>query len=201
MLKKRVIVYLADLTHTGQLVATNFHPLAIGLIAAYAKSQFSDEVEIELFRYPEDLRVAIEKRPPDVLGFSNYSWNCNLSYEFAQRVKRQHPETIIVFGGPNYGLSRDEQDRFWQRFPLIDFYVVKEGEVATVELIKRLDQYDFDAQALKEDGVVLPSCHYVYGDQFVSGELLNRIQKLDQIPSPYLMGLMDKFFDGVLIPM
>ena len=41
MLSKKVVVYLADLTHTGQLVATNFHPLAIGLIAAYTKSQLS----------------------------------------------------------------------------------------------------------------------------------------------------------------
>ena len=201
MLKRKVIIYLADLTHTGQLVATNIHPLAIGLIAAYAKAGLGEMVDIELFRYPEDLRAAIERRPPDILGFSNYSWNCNLSYAFAKRVKQRHPKTVIVFGGPNYGLSREEQDQFWQRYPLIDFYVPKEGERATIELIKRLDEYDFDARSLKEEGVALPSCHYVYGDRFVSGELLNRIQDLDEIPSPYIMGLMDKFFDGVLIPM
>src|SRR3989344_8084773 len=96
---KRIVVYLADLTHTGQLVATNIHPLAIGLIAAYMKKIFGDMVDVRLFRYPDDLKVAVERQLPDVLGFSNYSWNVNLAYEFARRVKLRHPETIILFGG------------------------------------------------------------------------------------------------------
>jgi len=197
----RTVVYLADLTHTGQLVATNIHPLAIGLVAAYAKKMLGDRVDIELFRYPEDLRTAMERRPPDILGFSNYSWNCNLAYEFAKRVKQRHPKTVIVFGGPNYGLSREEQERFWHRYPILDFYMVKEGEKSTVELIETLTRYGFDLEALKGDEVIMPNCHYVHGDKFISGQLLDRIRDLDEIPSPYLTGLMDKFFDSVLIPM
>ena len=201
MSSERLAVYLADLTHTGQLVATNFHPLAIGLIAAYAKKMLGDEVEIELFRYPEDLKAALERRPPRILGFSNYSWNCNLDYEFAKRAKQRHQETVVVFGGPNYGLSKEEQERFWRRYPLLDFYVVKEGEMSLIGLISALTRYGFDVAALKNDGAVIPNCHYIHGDRFVCGELLDRIKSLDEIPSPYLTGLMDKFFDNVLIPM
>lgn len=201
MNNEQVVIYLADLTHTGQLVATNIHPLAIGLIAAYAKKALGDRVEIELFRYPEDLRAAIERRPPRILGFSNYSWNCNLAYEFAKRIKQRHPRTVLVFGGPNYGLSREEQLRFWRCYPLLDFYVVKEGEMSLIELIEALVQYDFDIAALKGDEVAIPNCHYVHVDRFICGQLLDRIKDLDEIPSPYLTGLMDKFFDNVLIPM
>jgi len=201
MLKEKIVVYFADLTHTGQLVATNIHPLAIGLVAAYAKSRLGELIDIELFRYPEDLGDAIERRPPDILGFSNYSWNCNLAYEFAKRVKQRHQNTVIIFGGPNYGLSREEQARFWQSFPLIDFYMVKEGEKSTVRLIEKLVEYEFDIEAIKSGEVVIPNCHYIYNGKFISGEILPRIKDLDEVPSPYLTGLMDKFFDGVLIPM
>ena len=201
MAENRIVMYLADLTHTGQLIATNFHPLAIGLIAAYTKKRLGEAVEIELFRYPNDLKAALERRPPQILGFSNYSWNCNLAYQFTRRVKRRYPQTIVVFGGPNYGLSREEQQRFWRRYPSLDFYVVKEGEPATIELIDALVQYQFDVEALKSDGLILSNCHYLHDGQLVCGQLRERIKSLDEVPSPYLSGLMDKFFDNVLIPM
>ena len=201
MLSDRIVVYLADLTHTGQLIATNIHPLAIGLIAAYAKKILGDGLDIELFRYPEDLKAAMERRPPQILGFSNYSWNCNLAYEFAKRVKQKHPRTVIVFGGPNYGLSKEEQERFWRHYPLLDFYVVKEGEMSMIGLIEALARYEFEVKALQNDNVAIPNCHYVRNGKFVYGHLLDRIKNLDEIPSPYLAGLMDKFFDNVLIPM
>ncbi len=200
-MREKTTIYLADLTHTGQLVATNIHPFAIGLLGAYAKEKLREQVDIELFRFPEDLKAALERHPPNILGFSNYSWNCNLSYEFARRVKARFPKTVIVFGGPNYGLSRQEQDAFWQRFPLIDFYVVKEGEVGFVELVKRLVEHDFNIEALKHASQALSNCHYLRGEEFMTGPLLPRIRDLDEIPSPYLNGSMDKFFDGVLIPM
>ncbi|MCP3876762.1 MAG: hypothetical protein GY699_26935 [Desulfobacteraceae bacterium] len=46
---KKIIVYLVDLTHTGQLVASNVHPYGIGLIAAYMKEFLNDNLHIELF--------------------------------------------------------------------------------------------------------------------------------------------------------
>jgi radical SAM superfamily enzyme YgiQ (UPF0313 family) len=195
------VVYLADLTHTGQLVASNTHPLAIGLIAAYLKGKLADRVEIELFRYPADLSAALERRTPQVLGFSDYSWNCNLSYEYVRRVKRQQPETVIVFGGPNYGLVAEEQQAFWSRYPLVDFFVVKEGEAAMVKLLGALEEFAFSAAALKQAGVIVPSIHYFHDGRVVAGPLLPRFEDLNEIPSPYLVGLMDKFFDNVLIPM
>ena len=36
---------------------------------------------------------------------------------------------------------------------------------------------------------------------FYKGEILNRIKDLDEIPSPYLNGMLDKFFDGKLNPL
>lgn len=198
--EKKTFVYLADLTHTGQLVAANTHPYGIGLIGAYLASKLPGTVDVQLFKYPDDLKTALDNRIPRIIGFSNYSWNCHLSQEFARRIKERHPEIIIVFGGPNYGLSLEEQTEYWRRFPYMDFYVLKEGEAAMVELVNALERFEYDAGALKKEGAVVPSCHYVHNGDFVAGPLLPRISDMNEIPSPYLAGMMDKFFDNVLIP-
>ena len=77
MMKKERI-YLADLTHTGQIVASNVAPLGIGLIASYLLKTHSEEVDIELFKYPHDLSRALEVEIPRLVGFANYSWNLDL---------------------------------------------------------------------------------------------------------------------------
>jgi radical SAM superfamily enzyme YgiQ (UPF0313 family) len=197
----KTLIYLADLTHTGPVISSNVHPLAAGLLGAALLRDIPDLVEVELFKYPHDLSEAIERQFPRIVGFSNYSWNCNLAYEYAKRIKEASPETIIIFGGPNYGLVQDEMAWFWKRYPLIDFYVVKEGEVAIVELVRALHEVDYDSLQLKKAGVRPGNCHYWWKGELVTGELLPRIEDLGELCSPYLMGLMDKFFDGTLSPM
>ena len=194
-------IYLADLSHTGTIVSANFFPLAIGYVAANLSAELPGQVEIELFKYPKDLSSALSKKIPQVIGFSNYSWNINLSYEYVKQIKRRYPETVVVMGGPNYGLSKGEIKDFWERYPLIDFYVVFEGEIAMVELVRSLQLVNFDVDALRKNKTRLPNCHYKSGDDIIEGELLPRIADLGELPSPYLAGMMDKFFDVILIPM
>ncbi|MBI3011646.1 MAG: cobalamin B12-binding domain-containing protein [Candidatus Omnitrophica bacterium] len=197
----RSVIYLADLTHTGPVISSNVHPLAAGLVGAYVVERCPNRIEVELFKYPQDLSAAMARRRPRLVGFSNYSWTCNLSYEYARQIKHAYPEIVIVFGGPNYGLREQEMLAFWQRYPLIDFYLVKEGELPMVELLHGLEDCGYDPAALKRSGRSLPNCHYQWQGTLVTGEILPRLTELEQLPSPYLMGLMDKFFDGVLSPM
>ncbi len=199
-MKKRLI-YLADLTHTGAGIASNVFPLAIGLVASYVQEIYQEKYGIELFKYPDDLNQALKRETPDIVGFSNYSWNCHLSYQFAKAIKEQFPQTIVVFGGPNYGLTDPEVREFWSRFPRLDFYLVKEGELAFVKLLEQLERYGFDAPALKNSDECISNAHYVGENGLTKGEVLPRLADLQVLGSPYLKGFMDKFFDSVLIPM
>ena len=79
----RKVVYLADLTHTGPVISSNVHPLAVGLIGAYLCQEFNDCIKVELFKYPQDLTRALDECIPDVLGFSHYSWNSEISHAYA----------------------------------------------------------------------------------------------------------------------
>ena len=52
----------------------------------------------------------------------------------------------------------------------------------------------------KIDGCVFihPDTKETENPSFYRGEILSRIKDLDEIPSPYLNGMLDKFFDGRL---
>lgn len=195
-------VSLADLTHTGILVDANNIPLAIGYIAAYAKTKLNNDLDMPLFKYPSDLSQFLGKETPRMACFTHYMWNARISSTFARQIKKHHPETVIVMGGPHYPVDATEQRRFLESHPEIDFYVDGEGEMPFVELVKALDAVGFDAERLKSSGQPLPSVDYIYKDRFVQNELMSRVIDLDKsLPSPYLTGLLDKFFDDKLTAM
>ncbi len=200
-MKKKFLLYFADLTHTGPVISSDVFPYGAGMVAAYLLENFRDEIEVELFKFPDDLAQALEKRKPDMVGFSNYSWNFHLSYDFAERIKRKYPETIILFGGPNYGLHTKEIELFWNNYNLIDFHIVGEGEVVTGSLYKKLKNHSFDVSDLKSSGEVLDGCHYLYEGKVVRNAPPTRVKTLTELPSPYLLGLMDKFWEDRLIPL
>jgi radical SAM superfamily enzyme YgiQ (UPF0313 family) len=201
MKNKKTLIYLADLTHTGPVISSEVFPLGIGLLASYLLTAIPDQVDVKIFKFPSDLSTALEKETPQIMGFSNYSWNCNLSYEYAKKIKQRFPKTVLLFGGPNYGFTEEELDGFWKRYPLLDFYIIQEGERALADLVPKLISCDFDVNFLKHANLPLPNCHYLKDGKLVKEESLPRIKSLDEIPSPYLMGLMDPFFDTKIIPM
>jgi radical SAM superfamily enzyme YgiQ (UPF0313 family) len=198
--REKKLIYLADLTHNGLVLSSNVFPLSIGLIGAYILDKNFDLYEIELFKYPEDLSRALETRKPDLVAFANYSWNFHIGYEYSRKIKERWPSLPIVFGGPNYGLTDGETEEFWMRYPLIDFYIVREGEEAFAQLVRALTLNGFNAEALKNSREALANCHYFAEQKIIKGPDLPRLM-LEDLPSPYLMGLMDKFFDENLAPL
>ena len=192
-------VALADLTHTGVVVDANNIPLAIGYIGAYAKEHLGDAIDVRLFKYPHALADFLRENTPAIAGFTNYMWNERLGWAFARAIKKHRPETVVVMGGPNYPVDSSEQYSYLSRHPEIDFFIDGEGEHPFVELFRALEQVRFDAREIKSNRVQLSSVHYVWNDEFVNGALLPRPLELDtMLPSPYLCGLLDEFFDDKL---
>jgi hypothetical protein len=120
-----MLVYLAQLSHeSGQVYQNHCFPLAIGFIGAYLKKEFGDTVEIELFKSPLELNTALTHAVPEVIMFSNYMWNCNLSIAFAERIRAEHGDVLIVMGGPNISSDSEKRHRFMTTNTAIDLYVV-----------------------------------------------------------------------------
>ena len=194
-----VNIWLCDLSYTQQGVSAECIPAAIGGIATFCEAYVKHHLKMRLFKYPEKLIEAMAGEPPQIVGFSNYSFNLELSYGFAEVIKRKHPEITVVMGGPNYPLDPDSQRLFLQEHPMIDFYVFREGESPFAKLVEALIAHDFSINKVKSLG--LDNVQAILEDgHFLAGELGDRLRDLDVIPSPYLAGKMDEFFDGKLMP-
>lgn len=191
-------VWLADLTYTQQQISAELIPQAIGGIASFTESRCA--AAIRLFKYPEVLARAMgEGELPDIVGFSNYVWNTNLSLAFARRIHALSPKTIVIFGGPHYPIIASEQEAYLRANPHIDFYIIKEGEAAFANLVEALSEEGLNRDAVKSRG--LASVHSIDADGLARlPPAIERIRDLSEIPSPYLDGRLDEFFDGKLLP-
>ena len=192
---KRLQVFLCDLTHTGNKIGTSNMPLSIGFLAAFAKKHLGDAVEFRLFKYPERLLGALAETIPDVIGFSTYVWNDALNASFCDFVKERSPQTITVLGGPNLPLANEGRAEYMQEHANADYFFIHEGERSFTKFLEKIVGGKLIRGAPVEGAV------YMAAGQLIVGDLLPRIMELDDIPSPYLEGLMDEFFDGRLVPM
>ena len=198
--KMKKKIFLADLTHTGKGILSSTFPLGISFVGSYVKKIFGDDYGIKIFKFPEHLSDAIMDDPPQILCLSNYSWNLELGYKLSSLAKQKFPNLIVVFGGPNYPESLLERVQFLKQHPTIDFYIQNEGEVGFVELIKKLQEYNFDINKLKNNRELIINCSYLDGEELIVGPFQS-ITDPNIIPSPYLTGLLDEFFNMKLAPM
>ena len=199
-------IYMADLGHNQLTLSSDVYPLGIGNLVTYAlaHAQVREPLEFKIFREPLDLKAALDSEPPDVLGFSGYSWNHNLSCHFAEYAKGLRGDTVTLMGGPNFPLTAAEQEAFLRSMPMIDFAVrgpTYEGERAFRNIIQRISEVAHSVDGVQEEAV--PGSMWINrrtGD-FVQGAEVDRILDLDEIPSPYLAGWMDPFFETGYFPM
>ena len=198
-------VYLCDLTHETIILVSDSIPVNIGYIGAYAKKVHGSDIDISLFKYPESAIAAIKSDPPDILALSNYSWNSNLSERMARLAKNVNPDVVTVQGGTNFPHASDQQLSYMKKKPATDFFVELEGEVSFSNLITQVLE-SRDCGQKKFDKPV-DGCVFIHPDtrenlvpDLVAGSAPDRLRNLDDIPSPYLTGLLDGFFDGRLLP-
>ena len=194
-------VYLCDLTHETVILVSDTIPLNLGFIGSYAKKIHGDSVEISLFKYPKNAIDAIKKNPPDLLGLSNYSWNSLLSEQVANIAKALNPKVVTVQGGPNFPHNADQQLEFLKKRPNTDFHIEFEGEASFSNLLGRVLKDRKNELELFDTPV--DGCVFIHPNKkkgLVKGSRPPRIQFLDDIPSPYLNGMLDNFFDGRLSP-
>ena len=122
-------IYLLDLTYNTTTLSTEAFPINIGYVAAYAKEQFGQNIEISLFKYIDDVECELKRSPPDILGVSNYAWNYRIGCEMANIFSKLNPNGLVIFGGPNFPIDLPSQERFFRENPVVDIYVQTDGEV------------------------------------------------------------------------
>jgi radical SAM superfamily enzyme YgiQ (UPF0313 family) len=200
------LVYLADLGHNQLTISSDVYPLGVGNLATYAQAyvRHTKGLDVRIFREPQDLKAALDAQAPDILGLSSYSWNHHLALSFARYAKAKRPDTITMMGGPNFPLTHPEQESWMRGMPEIDIGVrgpTYEGERAFRNIVQRYLDTGETLEGIQQEPV--PGNLWIdrrTGD-FVVGAEIERIVDLDEIPSPYLAGLMDPYFATGYLPM
>jgi radical SAM superfamily enzyme YgiQ (UPF0313 family) len=200
-MKKKLRIYLGDLTYDTVGLSTEVFPLNIGYIASFCKQNFGDKVEISLFKYIEKLETAIENNPPDILGLSNYAWCHRIGLEMFRIAKEKNLNIITVWGGPNFPRDIISQEKFMKKHTNVDFYVPVDGETGFSNIVEKCLELK---ELIFENVLSSPIEGCLSRDKNNKLQYSNpviRIKNLDEIQSPYTSGILDEFFDGRLSPM
>lgn len=132
---------------------------------------------------PDAYLSAIEHVKPDLIGFSIYVWSTPCLVEVARRVKRRRPETLIVFGGPSARTALFDLPAYAPAGRYLDAVVSVDGEAIFPE-IARLPS--LTRQSLSTvTGIHVPS-----DVGWMHTGPRPPIANLDDIPSPFQLGLM-----------
>ena len=203
--KGQLKIYLGDITYDTIILVSDTIPLNIGFVGSYLKKNFGDKIDITLFKYPNEIIEAIKSSPPDMIGLSNYSWNSNLAEFIASVAKKYNPNVVTVQGGTNFPYDDESQKEWLLEKPATDIYTLLEGEQSCANIVQRVLDSNKDRQQIfnKEiDGCIFikPETRFSSVQKILKGKILDRIKDLNEIPSPYLNGMFDKFFDGKLTP-
>ena len=203
-MKTPIKIYLGDLIHTWEKASTWTFPLNIGFISAYAKKHLGDAVEFRLFKRPEVMIEAIKSDPPDVVGLGYYVWNANLNGLLCKIAKEANSAVFNIGGGPNFtsiNTTTEQAAAVFKGQPELDAYVVNQGERGFVELMNAYIAAQGDVAQVRTqtvDGCVISGD--VASGQVQIGEKLDALRDLEEIPSPYLTGILDEFFAEPFAP-
>lgn len=163
----------------------HYLPYSVGVLWSYIQTfpKLKSNFELDkLIWLRGDIENTIASlKDSDIIAFSTYVWNKNYNYALAKKIKEQKPNCIIIFGGPELPITKAD---IFQRYPFIDIVVKGEGEITFKNVLEHI------ADNLPLDPVpgILINKNNVAVD---TGES-ERIDKLEDIPSPYLTGVFDK---------
>jgi radical SAM superfamily enzyme YgiQ (UPF0313 family) len=195
-----VTIYLADLYH-DHLPTRQHVPLGIGYIGSYLTSKFGLAVNVRLFKSVEKLLDAIEVYQPDLIGFSNYTWNQNLNRFAGQLIKQTRGDIPIFMGGPNIRVDAHGVASFLTENSYVDRYILFAGERPTEELVAEFLRLPAGCRTGADLRCLDVNSSYALVDEkLTGGTLLSDERNLDFAPSPYLNGILEEFLDAGFIP-
>lgn len=162
----------------------NYLPYSAGLLQTYYEAHGLNRKKYEftnlLYKRDNVEKLASKLKDNDIVGFSSYIWNINLSRAVAKRVKELNPKTTIVFGGPQVP---DRTEEFLRENPYIDIACNGEGERTFTDILDSYPNIEHEK---------INSIAYIKDDMFMQTPRGERIRDIGIIPSPYLSGTFDR---------
>lgn len=137
-------------------------------------------LEMTVNEHQDQLLARLYAERADVVLFSCYIWNTELTLKLASDLKQLRPDTFVVLGGPEVSYGSFD---LLVRNSAIDCIVRGEGEETCRELL------DAVAAKLPLDHIGGITCRE--GEEIVANPERAAVADLDSIPSPFAAGLVD----------
>jgi len=165
-------------------------PLSLGYIkaTAYADPGIRSAADIQICSFrgsdtaSEIIHALLTRDPPDILAFSVFGWNLYRFAAVAEVYRQLRPDGWIVMGGTHVA---NQAERLCRLFPAIDVIANGEGEFTFREILQAylggLSKNELDhirGISFQRDG------------RAVTTPDRARIANLDDIPSPFLEGIL-----------
>jgi len=168
--------------------AVRLAPMGILFLASYLiKNGF--DVDIHNCRAGQrgtaELMNRVSSLKPDMIGFTATTSGFMDAYRKVTEIRKVMPEVKIVFGGVHVSALRE---KILESFPLIDFLVTGEGEMAMTDLAGGKDPRTIQGVISRD------------GDNICSGGFRTELCELDDLPFPAYQKLegFPKYFEPPL---
>jgi tRNA A37 methylthiotransferase MiaB len=148
------------------------------LVDPWVRERF--EVTEWLWRREPVAETAERLAKNNIVAFSTYVWNRNYNYEIAKQIKQINPSVLIIMGGPEPAINNPD---FFKDNPFIDLVICYEGEITFKRVLQHFEQGDWESVP----GLLINSLGVA-----VKTQDAERIETLEQVPSPFLLGIFDK---------
>tara|TARA_Y100000310_G_scaffold325155_1_gene388202 strand:- start:918 stop:2930 length:2013 start_codon:yes stop_codon:yes gene_type:complete len=175
----------------------SYFPLSIGYLHSHAKRHASNFDDFE-FLTPIYKRMAVDDAverlsDADLVGFSTYVWNFEISLEIARRLKERNSDVVTLFGGCHVPDTKEKGlEDFLRKNDFVDVAATGEGERVFTSFLENSPNRDWQnvpSLAYLDSGTNLVQ------SRFVQTPLAGRIEDLNEIPSPYLRGYFDSLIE------
>ena len=172
----------------------NMAPLSLGLLVAYAQELDGGRLKerydfVPLFLAEDHTLIEWTERPA-IFIFSNYIWNIERNLKLAAMLKAANPANLTIHGGPSTPKYTGDCEDFFRDNPHVDITVRGEGEATFAAILDALEPESLgDLSSLRD----VAGLSFRDPDGVVHTEDRPRIEDLDIIPSPYLLGLFEPF--------
>jgi len=167
----------------------NYLPLSLGFLVSYAEFHCKNYNDFE-FLNPIYKRVPVKEvveqyKECDIVAFSVYVWNNNISMRIAKVLKEVNPNILTLAGGCHIPERPEYIEKYMSDHPYLDIASIGEGERVFTDFLENYPTRSWDK---------VESLIYREGDKLITTPQAERIKDMNEIPSPFIEG----YFDGLI---
>ena len=167
----------------------NYLPLSLGFLVSYAEFHCKNYNDFE-FLNPIYKRVPIKEvveqyKDCDIVAFSVYVWNNNISMRIAKALKEVNPNILTLAGGCHIPERPEYIEKYMSDHSYLDIASIGEGERVFTDFLENYPTRSWDK---------VESLIYREGDKLITTPQAERIKDMNEIPSPFIEG----YFDGLI---